>query len=164
MRIVFRRLTNGVPALWLRPIGSLSAREISGTLVQLPNPNPLWSPDSRYIAFFDSSKLRRVAVMAGPSQVLCDVTEPFGLGAYEVTGLLGGMGEVYKARDTSLDRTVAIKFLQSADSYQQQRFEPKHTVALWARLDIFVVDVWRKLPAKAEIDADSRLRRCARLY
>ncbi|HEY1252094.1 MAG TPA: hypothetical protein VGH97_12970, partial [Thermoanaerobaculia bacterium] len=50
------------------------------------------------------------------------------LGPYEILSPLGagGMGEVYKARDTRLERTVAVKVLPShlsASPDSRQRFE-----------------------------------------
>jgi serine/threonine protein kinase len=50
------------------------------------------------------------------------------LGPYEIVAPLGagGMGEVYKARDTRLERTVAIKIVSSsllASPDLKQRFE-----------------------------------------
>ena len=51
------------------------------------------------------------------------------LGPYQIDAPLGagGMGEVYKATDTRLDRTVAIKVLpracRAADPDLKQRFE-----------------------------------------
>jgi len=50
------------------------------------------------------------------------------LGPYEIVSPLGsgGMGEVYRARDTRLDRTVALKILPShlsSNPEAKQRFE-----------------------------------------
>ena len=60
------------------------------------------------------------------------------LGAYEITGVIGagGMGEVYRARDTKLHRDVAIKVLPlwlMADPEQSARFD--RTACLLATLN-----------------------------
>ncbi|MGH9148011.1 MAG: protein kinase domain-containing protein, partial [Vicinamibacterales bacterium] len=55
------------------------------------------------------------------------------LGAYEIEAPLGagGMGEVYRARDTRLNRPVAIKFLSQevADSSARRRFQQEAETA-----------------------------------
>jgi serine/threonine protein kinase/Tol biopolymer transport system component len=66
--------------LWLRPVDSLNAQQISGTegispIVGGANSNfyYFWSPDSRFIAFPTAGKLKKVAVAGGPPQDLCDI-------------------------------------------------------------------------------------------
>ena len=58
------------------------------------------------------------------------------LGPYQIEAPLGagGMGEVYRARDTRLDRTVAIKVLPehvAAEPDLKQRFEREAYVRLF---------------------------------
>ena len=65
-------LTGGGSHLWLRPISSLSAQPLPGTDGTANNSQPFWSPDSRYIAFWVSGKLNKVAGGGGLPQRLCD--------------------------------------------------------------------------------------------
>ncbi|MBI4263723.1 MAG: hypothetical protein HY657_05070 [Acidobacteria bacterium] len=68
------------------------------------------------------------------------------LGPYEVVSLLGmgGMGEVYKARDTRLDRTVALKVLPShvagAPEFRERFEREVRTIAALNRPHICTLD------------------------
>ena len=56
-------------ALWVRPIGALAPRQISGTQNAT---QPFWSPDGRSIAFFADGKLKIVDVEGGSPREVCD--------------------------------------------------------------------------------------------
>ena len=64
------------------------------------------------------------------------------LGPYEIVSALGagGMGEVYRARDTRLDRIVAIKVIlgrETASSAMRERFEREaRAIALLSHANI----------------------------
>ena len=56
------------------------------------------------------------------------------LGNYEIVGLLGkgGMGEVYRGKDTKLDRAVTIKVLPAAFAQHPERLARFERAALYA--------------------------------
>jgi Tol biopolymer transport system component len=64
-------------------VTSLYVRDLSGGQpVEIPHTEgglqPFWSPDSREIAFFAEGKLKRVDLLGGSPQVLCDAPSPRG--------------------------------------------------------------------------------------
>jgi len=58
----------GKQAIWIRPVDSLTAYPLAGT--EGPLGRPFWSPDSRYLAFFDGRQLKKVPVAGGPPQLI----------------------------------------------------------------------------------------------
>src|SRR5207253_1243975 len=72
--------------------------------------------------------LDRPALLAAAQQMETSIRTGRRLGPYEIEARIGsgGMGEVYRARDTKLERAVAIKILPrlfTADPERVARFE-----------------------------------------
>jgi serine/threonine protein kinase len=75
----------GPVRLWLRPLDSLEAQPLRGTEGAS---SPFWSPDSRFIGFFDNRKLKTVAISGGPVQTLASVIASHGDGTWNRAGVI----------------------------------------------------------------------------
>ncbi len=73
--IVFAARAEGKNQLFLRSLDKLKPQPIAGTE---DGTFPFWSPDSRSIAFFADSKLKRADLAGGPPVTICDA--PVGRG------------------------------------------------------------------------------------
>jgi eukaryotic-like serine/threonine-protein kinase len=62
-----------VTRLWIRSLDSLEARPLAGGEMSATPPPMFWSPDSRFIVFQDEGKLKKIDIMSGLAQSLCDV-------------------------------------------------------------------------------------------
>ena len=84
-RIVFAvRGTDGKSQLWMRSLDSPASQPLAGT----DNAQfPFWSPDSRSVGFFSSSKLKRIDADGGPVLTLADAPNPRG-GSWSSRGVI----------------------------------------------------------------------------
>jgi eukaryotic-like serine/threonine-protein kinase len=76
-KLAFVASVEGKNDLWVRPLDSLNAMELSGT----ENATfPFWSPDSKMIGYFADGKLKKVDATHGPGLAICDA--PVGRGGW----------------------------------------------------------------------------------
>jgi eukaryotic-like serine/threonine-protein kinase len=62
----------GKTNLWVRQLNSMKAQLLAGAEdISLP----FWSPDSKYIAFFADSKLKKIEATGGPAQIICHAAQ-----------------------------------------------------------------------------------------
>jgi eukaryotic-like serine/threonine-protein kinase len=81
-RLVFwGRSQDGAAQLWVRNLDSLETRVLPGSQTNDTRLCPVWSPDSRFVAFNADGKLKKIDASGGPAQVLCEVPG----------GVIGGM-------------------------------------------------------------------------
>ena len=92
---------DGVPSVWIRSLDSTEARRLSGSeSTQLTT--FFWSPDSRYIAFGDGGKLRKMDVSGGAAETLCEISGAVLGGSWNRAGVI-----IFGTNHTGLMRVSA---------------------------------------------------------
>ncbi len=76
--------STGNDKLWVRPVNSLTARILTDAH---PFSYPFWSPDNKFIAYFNNDKLMKVSLEAGTSLPICEVRNGRG-GSWSVNGYI----------------------------------------------------------------------------
>jgi serine/threonine protein kinase len=95
--------------LWLRPVNSLTARALTDASVEA---YPFWSPDSRYIAYFNSGKLMKISLEAGTSLPICDAQSGRG-GSWSKNGIIvlapNATGGLYRVPSAGGDPKLLVQ-------------------------------------------------------
>jgi eukaryotic-like serine/threonine-protein kinase len=77
--------STGQQLLWIRALDSLESRALVGTD---DADAPFWSPDSKTIGFFAHSKLKKVSVIGGQPEIICDSGADNGGGTWNKDGVI----------------------------------------------------------------------------
>jgi Tol biopolymer transport system component len=76
--VAFTASKDAERGVYVRPVGSIDAKKI----LDAPNAaNLFWSPDSRWLAYFDSGRILKVPVEGGRPETICSNCVSYGSGA-----------------------------------------------------------------------------------
>lgn len=132
---------NSSGSLWVRSLNSTEAIQLKETE---DASFPFWSPDSRYIAYFEHGKLKKIDIADGSSQIICNVPDGRG-GSWSSNGTIllspdanSGLfrvssdGKVEPATSSSLSQRWPI-FLPDGEHFLfVQTFGQPQTVGIYA--------------------------------
>ena len=110
---------DGRTVLWVHSLDSLESRPLAGTEGNAGQ--VFWSPDSRFIGFVVSDKLKKVAASGGPPQTVCDLPASWRGGGWSRDGVIvfGVMG---KGLMRVSEAGGAASPLTTLDSSRQEMF------------------------------------------
>jgi Tol biopolymer transport system component len=108
-KLVFNA-TGEQSGLWIHDLNTLEWHKLPGTEDGI---SPFWSPDSRFLGFAVSDKLKKIEVSGGPPQTLCAISFPVGTGAWSQDGVIvfgsravGPLHRISSAGGVATDLTV----------------------------------------------------------
>jgi serine/threonine protein kinase len=117
-------------SLWLRRLDSAASKPLPDTLGGY---SPFWSPDSRFIAFWNKGRLQKIDVSGGPAKTICE-SENVSPGSWNQEGvILFASGSRMNRVAASGGQPVALRLLADGETRQSNpRFLPdgKHFLYL----------------------------------
>jgi eukaryotic-like serine/threonine-protein kinase len=72
-------------SLWIRSLEAVEARPVAGTEGASAM---FWSPDSQFLVFGVSGKLKKIGIAGGPPETLCDISSDFFGGSWNRDGVI----------------------------------------------------------------------------
>ncbi|MGC1449678.1 MAG: protein kinase [Candidatus Sulfotelmatobacter sp.] len=119
--IAFIAEGEGKQLLWVRPLRATTSQPLAGTEGAS---YPFWSPDSKFIGFFASGKLRKVEASGGVVQTVCDAAYGRG-GSWNRDGVIlftpGIHDAIYRVPDGG-GQPVAVTKVKKAGAFAGGRW------------------------------------------
>ncbi len=116
--------SSGTTKLWIRPTNSLTARPLTNVTREA---YPFWSPDDKYIAYFDNHKLMKISLNEGTSLPICEAPSGRG-GTWNQDGIIlfapNPTGGLYKVPSSGGTAEAVIKSDTTTLSLRWPHFLP----------------------------------------